>query len=167
MSLGRFRRLGAAWVMLAAVLAFAPPAVGADTPPLSTVAPAQWLPGYDAVRLALVADDEAAAIASAQALATSAGGDTEIAAAAGKVATATDTAARRAAFADLSRVVLLRLSNPGSPRVLAYHCPMYAGFAYWVQPKAGIANPYMGRAMPECGEEVSLRAAVKAAEAPR
>ena len=154
-------------MLVAVVLAVASPAVGSDSPPPASVvpAPAEWLAGSDAVRLALVADDEGGATASAQALATSAGGDTEVAAAAGKVATASDSTARRAAFADLSRLVVLRLATPGSPRVLAYHCPMYAGFAYWVQPKAGISNPYMGRAMPECGEEVSLKAAVKAAAA--
>lgn len=168
MSLGPFRVLGSAWVMLAAVLAFAPPAVGADSPPPASVvpAPAQWLTGYDTLRLALVADDSAAATAAAQAMATSADGDAALAAAASRVVSAKDVAGMRTAFSELSRLVIQRLSGAGSPRVLAYHCPMYAGFAYWVQPKAGIANPYMGRAMPECGEEVSLKAAVKAAGAP-
>lgn len=34
-----------------------------------------------------------------------------------------------------------------------YRCPMALGYKFWVQPKseAGKMNPYMGRAMQQCG----------------
>lgn len=157
-------------MLLAVLLALTAPAHATDRPPATpaAVAPdrARWLAGYDTLRLALVGDDSAAAAAAAQAMATAADGDAELAAAASRVASASDVAGMRTAFSVLSRLAIQRLSRARSPRVLVYHCPMYAGFAYWVQPKAGIANPYMGRAMPECGEEVSLKSAVKAAEGP-
>jgi hypothetical protein len=153
--------------LLAVLLALTAPAHATDEPPAKPAAvapdPARWLAGYDSLRLALAGDDSPAAAAAAQAMATAADGDAELAAAANRAASTTDVAGMRKAFSELSRLVIQRLSGAGSPRVLVYHCAMYEGFAYWVQPKAGIANPYMGRAMPECGEEVSLKAAAKAA----
>lgn len=156
-------------MLLACVLVIAAPARAAEPapPPSAAVvpAPSQWLSDYDRIRRALVADDESAATTAAQSLASSAGGDLDLAAAAVRVALATGTTAKRTAFSELSRLVVLRASAPGAPRVLVYHCPMFADFAYWIQPKAGIANPYMGTAMPECGEEVSMKSAAKAAVA--
>ncbi|MFZ5479275.1 MAG: hypothetical protein ACOZNI_21095 [Myxococcota bacterium] len=142
-------------------------AVAADgTPGASAVAnapvPAAWLDAYDATREALVEDRHADAAASARLLAGLA--DPEIALLAGKVAGATDEAARRAAFGELSRALVLRISAAGGPKVYAYHCPMITtGYAYWIQSATGIGNPYMGRSMPECGEGTSMKAAVKAA----
>lgn len=156
-------------MLLVCFLVIATPAHAAEpaSPPSAAVvpAPSQWLSDYDGIRLALVADDASAATTAARSLASSAGGDPDLAAAAVRVASATDTTAQRSAFSELSRLVVLRASAPGASRVLVYHCPMFAGFAYWIQPKAGIANPYMGAAMPECGEEVSMKAAARAAVA--
>ena len=154
-------------MLLAVLLTLTAPAHATDGPPAAPAAvapdPARWLAGDDTLRLARVGDDSAAAAAAAQAMTTTATGNAELAAAASRVASASDIAGMRTAFSELSKLAIQRLSGAGSPRVLVYHCPMHVGFAYWVQPKAGIANPYMGRAMPECGEEVSLKAAVKAA----
>jgi hypothetical protein len=156
-------------MLLACVLALASPALAADVPPgtptVAVAAASTWLPGYDAIRVALVADDGPAATTAARSLASTVAGDPPLAEAADAVATSVDATARRAAFAQLSKLVVLRLSAPGSPKVLVYHCPMFTGFAYWIQPRAGIANPYMGSAMPECGEEVSMKVAAKAAAA--
>ena len=156
-------------MLLACFLTLGTPALAADPSPTVPTAAApsasQWLVDYDALRLALVSDDDGTAATAARVLATAASGDPDLVAAADRVAVAMGTTAKRAAFSDLSRLAVLRASAPGAPRVLVYHCPMYAGFAYWIQPKAGIANPYMGKAMPECGEEVSMKAAAKAAAA--
>jgi hypothetical protein len=40
---------------------------------------------------------------------------------------------------------------------------MTPAYPYWLQPAAGIANPYMGTSMPRCGEGASFTAAVKKA----
>lgn len=116
---------------------------------------------YDTVRVALVEDrlDDARAAAAELAKA-----DSGLAPHADAVAGAADAAAARSAFAELSRALVVRLSADASaPKVLAYHCPMAAGYAYWIQSKAGIGNPYMGTSMPACGEERALKAAAKAA----
>jgi hypothetical protein len=127
-------------------------------------APAAWIPGYDALRLALVADDGPAMVTAARALAAQLAGDAELSTATSTIADAADASARRTAFSRLSRLVILRLAaDRSAPHVVVYHCPMFQGYGYWIQPKSGIANPYMGQAMPECGEEVGMKAAVKAA----
>ncbi len=117
------------------------------------------LPGYDAVRSALVADQPAAVQVAAAALAAS---DPAVAALASAVATATELPAQRTAFAELSKAEVLRLAD-AKQKVFVYYCPMAPNYAYWLQAKPGLANPYMGVAMPECGEEVSLKVATKAA----
>lgn len=159
-------------MLLACLLALSAPALPADPAPevagaAAPIAPAAWLAGYDALRAALVADDVAASASAARALAPLVAGDGELAAAAERVAAGADVAAQRLAFADLSRLAVLRISAAGAPKVIPYHCPMVSGYGYWVQAKSGIANPYMGQSMPHCGSEVSLKAAVKAAEAGR
>lgn len=118
------------------------------------------LDGYEAVRVALVADQQAAAAAAATALA---GQLSEPAAAqaANAVAAATSLDAMRLAFGELSRAYVLHLD--GTQKVYAYFCPMTAAWGYWLQPAAGIGNPYMGQSMPKCGEGVALRVATKAA----
>ncbi len=121
------------------------------------------LTGYDQLRAALVADDDAGAAAAATALAGTAGVDKAIADASSAVGAAQGLAARRLAFGELSRVVIAQLSTQASPpRSWAYHCPMASGFQYWVQASMGISNPYMGQSMPACGSEVSLKKAAKA-----
>jgi DNA-binding GntR family transcriptional regulator len=100
-----------------------------------------------AARLAAAHPDDPALLAAAQA-----------------VTAAADSTTARQAFSELSRLLVLRLATTsGAPRVLAYHCPMWEGYAWWIQLKPGISNPYMGQSMPTCGEETSLKAAIKAA----
>ena len=124
---------------------------------------ADALARYDAIRLALCDDRLDLAKVAAGALASDAG----LAGPAVALGAAADVAAARVAFGELSRALVLRLASTASaPRVAVYHCPMWKGYAWWIQPKAGISNPYMGHAMPECGEEMSLKAAAKAAAVP-
>lgn len=118
---------------------------------------------YDAVRLALVADRLDAATSAAQELATAWAADAPLAAVASTLAMAADLTRARTSFGELSKLVLIRLAAGDGPKVLVYHCPMFQGFAWWIQQKPGIANPYMGQAMPTCGVEVSLKAGAKAA----
>jgi hypothetical protein len=120
---------------------------------------AEALARYDAIRLALCEDRLEEARSAAGGLSSDGG----LAAPAAALVAAADMNAARAAFAELSRALVLRLASGPAPKVSVYHCPMWEGYAWWVQRKAGIANPYMGHAMPECGEELSLKAAVKAA----
>ncbi len=130
---------------------------------LADVSP-EALTGYDQLRAALVADDDAGSAAAATALAGTAGVDKAIADAGAAVAAAQGISARRLAFGELSKVVIVQLSTQSSPpKSFAYHCPMATGFQYWVQASMGISNPYMGQSMPACGSEVSLKKAAKAA----
>lgn len=135
-----------------------------DAAPAESPARYGWLEGYDSLRQALVADQVDASKQAAEALAAQAVSDPELAAAAWRVEGAADLPARRTAFGDLSRLVVLRLAaDPSAPRVYAYQCTMASGYGYWVQMQAGLSNPYMGQAMPACGFQVSFRAAVRAA----
>lgn len=123
------------------------------------------LPAYDLVRAALVADRREDVTASSSALAVLAAGDAELAAAAERVAVAADLDAQRLAFGEVSRLLVLRLAaDPAGPKVYAYRCTMFSGYAYWIQPRTGLQNPYMGTAMPACGEQVSFKSASKAAQ---
>jgi hypothetical protein len=156
-------------ILLLLALGVTAPAGAAEpvAPIAAVVLPAHQLTRYDTVRAALVADDLGAATAAARALGEAPGADPGLARAAGALAAAPDLAAARMAFGDLSRVVITALvAAPSGPKVFVYHCPMFAGFAWWIQLEPGIANPYMGRAMPACGEERSLKAAARAAAVP-
>lgn len=133
--------------------------------PVVSLAP-DALTRYDAVRTALVDDKLDAVLTAARELATSAAGDTALAESATAVATAQDLGSARIAFGGLSRLLIARVASTSPvPKVVVYHCSMFEHFAWWIQLKTGIANPYMGQAMPECGEEKSLKSAVKAAAA--
>lgn len=128
-----------------------------------TPVPEDFLTRYDTIRVALVADKLDDAEVAARGLATATAADPTLADPATRLGAAPDAKTARIAFGDLSRALVLELAS-GGPKVWVYHCPMWSsGFAWWVQPKAGIANPYMGTSMPECGEEMSLKAAAKAA----
>lgn len=132
----------------------------------SAVAPDLVAP-YDAIRLALVNDKLDVVQSAAREFGSAAAGDAALAAAASAVAASPDLLSARTGFGELSRLLVIRLAaTKPTAKVLVYHCPMFAGFPWWIQSKSGIANPYMGQAMPECGEEISLKAAVKAATVP-
>jgi hypothetical protein len=130
---------------------------------LSTAARAGLVEDYDVVRLALAEDRTDAARAAAVALAERAPADVAFAARA--VAHAEDVRAARLAFGELSRATVLAVA-PTDPDVKVFRCPMADGWPFWLQLEAGIANPYMGTAMPRCGYGTSLRAAARAAVRP-
>lgn len=126
--------------------------------------PAPVLAGYERARAALVDDRLEDARAAGDALVGAADASPAVVAAARGLATASDAEYARTAFGEVSRAVVLELAATGAPDgTKVFHCPMTAGFGYWLQPTAGIANPYMGVAMPTCGEGTSLRAAARAA----
>jgi Cu(I)/Ag(I) efflux system membrane fusion protein len=79
--------------------------------------------------------------------------DTATAAAALKTMGATDANAVRKAFGEVSRgVVALASAAPALQSGLyMFECPMAQGYGRWVQPMAEMANPYMGKAMLQCG----------------
>jgi len=133
-----------------------------DTPVVET---SSFIQNYDAIRVALVKDQLDQAKTAAQALLALSTGNEAIHSAASAVAASPDLTSCRKAFSDLSRVLILALSS-SSPKIVVYHCPMYQGFGWWIQQTSGVANPYMGTMMPECGEEVSLKAAARAAALP-
>lgn len=124
--------------------------------PLSAAA----IQGYDVLRAELVEDDAAGATQAARALAVTA---PVLATSATAVADAPDLPAKRVAFGELSRALVLGLGSAPATKVWAYRCPMVTGYAYWLQTAPGLANPYMGQSMPACGEGVGVKAAIKAA----
>jgi hypothetical protein len=72
------------------------------------------------------------------------------------MAEAEDLAAARAAFGEVSRLLLLLASC--DPRLAegrhVFACPMAKTFGKWIQPTEALENPYMGPAMPACGSPV-------------
>lgn len=136
------------------------PASASASPAVTSALLAQ----YDVLRLALLADKLDASVAAAREIVSASAGDSALLTAATAVSAASDLATARTAFGELSRLLIQRLSSTSpAPKALVYYCPMFAGFPYWLQPKAGLANPYMGQSMPACGEETSLKVALKAA----
>ncbi len=136
--------------------------------PMAVAVAPDTLARYDTIRAALVVDRLDAAQAGARDLAAATpAADGTLIAAATILASASSLPQARMAFGELSRLVILRASAADpAPRVWTYYCPMFAGFPWWIQAKPGLANPYMGQAMPGCGEERSLKLAAKAAQAP-
>ena len=116
---------------------------------------------YEAVRVALARDDIDHAKIAAVDLSIFA--PEEVVRAARAVATASDGAAARVAFGELSRATVRAIASEPPMGVRVFRCPMTDAWPYWLQAGAGIANPYMGLAMPTCGTDTSLRAAVRAA----
>lgn len=122
------------------------------------------LSAYEAIRVALVVDDAAGAASGARALVVEAAGDTPMEARARALADASGLPAARSAFSELSRLVVGRVAeDPASPKVFVYFCPMWSGYAYWLQATPGLANPYMGVSMPACGVQTTLKVAARAA----
>lgn len=77
----------------------------------------------------------------------------EAALAAGSMSRASDLAAAREAFGEVSRFLVLLAG--ADPRLVegwhVFECPMTETFPKWLQPSAETENPYMGTAMPACG----------------
>lgn len=110
---------------------------------------------YEAVRVALARDDDAAAQRAAQAMIGATSG--AVRASSERLASARGLEARRAALAQLTE----RAIEAGLARGRTiWRCPMAAGRPRWIQVSGERAgNPYLGRAMPTCGEVVSARTA--------
>ncbi|CAN5730947.1 hypothetical protein BH09VER1_BH09VER1_39340 [soil metagenome] len=103
---------------------------------------------YDVVSLALAADDLPAAQKSATELATAATpAHQDLAAAATKIAESASLNEARKNFKTVSLAVV-PLAN-GREGYFIMTCPMVS--ADWVQKAQKIHNPYMGKAMLECG----------------
>ena len=68
-------------------------------------------------------------------------------------APASDMGRLRREFGDVSRhlVALLRAEPSLAEGLFVFECPMADGYGKWVQRRAEISNPYMGRRMPACG----------------
>ena len=126
------------------------------------------LDAYDALRLALAHDDDALAKKSAANVAVfakkAADASTDatkapladLAKAADKLANGADITAMRAAFADVNRdVVGVIVGNPAlqTGRFL-FMCPMAKGYQKWVQTTTKLENPFFGKAMIDCGEQL-------------
>lgn len=60
--------------------------------------------------------------------------------------------AAREAFYDLSKPLIRWRKAAGSDRPVVAYCPMAK--RSWLQPKAGLGNPYYGQSMLTCGEVV-------------
>ncbi len=64
-----------------------------------------------------------------------------------------DADAVRKAFGEVSQALISLLSaEPALQKGLhVFECPMAPGYKQWVQPSEKLENPYMGKAMLECG----------------
>jgi membrane fusion protein, copper/silver efflux system len=141
-----------------------------ETGGAATAGAAEGVPGalasYEAIR-DLLAKDQTAGLADkagelqTRATAAAAGASEKdkpklgaLASAAGELkAKAGDIEAARKQFGEVSRhVVELLADNPGLREGRhVFECPMAQGYTKWVQTKAEIENPYMGKKMLECG----------------
>lgn len=144
-------------------------AIAGDPPPPEPVAAeavsvSALMPSYEALRVALVADQEEMALTAAGQLKAASSSDPALVAAVSALYAAPDLASRRVRFGEVSRLLVLRVAaDPAAPKLKVYRCTMTQDYGYWLQVRPGLSNPYMGTAMPDCGEEVSMRQAVAAA----
>ncbi len=151
-----------------ALLASAPVAACgvAPSPPLPPTAP--LVAAYDDVRAALADDDLARAQAAARRYAATLAAEapsvpeqaavTRLTAGLDALAAAADLDAARRAFGTTSEGFLQLVTARPSLKdgLYAFHCPMAPAYPRWVQREKAMKNPYMGRAMLECGAEVEL-----------
>lgn len=144
--------------LMIAALAFAGACGGkvVEAPEVAQVAVvrAPLVAGYEALRDRLASDDLPGAKAAAETLA-----KVGLAAQADAVAKASDIEAARVAFGDLSKAYLEQLGKEPDLQkggLYAFRCPMAKGYQKWVQTDEAMKNPYMGKAMLECGSKVDL-----------
>ena len=128
----------------------------ADGPEVAQVAVARapLVAAYEALRDRLANDDLPGTQAAATALA-----KVGLAAQAEAVAKAPEIEAARVAFGDLSKAYLEQLTKEPDLQkggLYAFRCPMATGYQKWVQTDETMKNPYMGKAMLECGSKVEL-----------
>jgi hypothetical protein len=110
-------------------------------------------PKYEAVRLALVAEDATSAGKRGKELselATRSGQDA-VATKAAALASAGDLEAARHAFAELSdAMITYRVTSEEEPKPVVVYCSMAKHS--WLQPKGPVSNPYFEASMRTCGE---------------
>jgi Cu(I)/Ag(I) efflux system membrane fusion protein len=122
---------------------------------------------YEQIHAALVRDDASQVAAAATRIHTQAQAIhspalsarmAEVASAAQALSQAdtSDLPAVRRAFGALSQplVALLDENSELAANRHVFECPMAEGYGRWIQPSAELQNPYMGTAMPTCGQAV-------------
>ena len=109
------------------------------------------LVSYEAVRVALVADDLAAAKKAGAGLAVAAKEESgsDVQEAAGKLAASSSLKEARAAFQTISLAVEKLVKGQSGYFIVT--CPMIKG-SVWIQTTDKIGNPYAGKEMAGCGE---------------
>ncbi len=118
--------------------------------------------GYDGLRATLADDD----LAKTKALATAykavvtaeAGGDAAMLKGLDAIAAAPEIEAARDGFGVLSEGYIKFLGTKPELKegLAAFRCPMARGYKKWVQRDRKMMNPYMGKAMLECGGPTEL-----------
>jgi hypothetical protein len=153
----RTRLLSGVFGMILALFAAAT-VVAADAPKGAT---AELVELYVPMQEALAGDsaakvrEQAAKIAAEAAAAEKAGGDKTAlvaVATAAKGMTATEIAALREQFKPLSLALARMVEKESVAGHGIYFCPM--ADAYWIQERGEVANPYYGKSMLRCGDEV-------------
>jgi Cu(I)/Ag(I) efflux system membrane fusion protein len=182
---GRWRQVGGVLiafggVVLAACGSPAPASTGGPAlqppaaKPTASAGPAsnaqQVLDAYERVRSELAADkveattESSAALQRAATAAASSGGASQqqlqqVAASAQKLQEMPKTDANevRKVFGDVSAAVVgLAAVEPSlQSGKNVFECPMAQGYKKWIQPGESVSNPYMGKAMLECGSKSS------------
>ena len=145
------------------------PAAPADAPAAATSAPAAAatgdaaiVQGYDDVRAALADDDLARTKTVATALKATVGGAgpdaAPMVAGLDAIIAAADIEVARDAFGTFSEAYIKFLgARPALKEgLVAFRCPMARGYKKWVQRDKKMMNPYMGKAMLECGGPTDL-----------
>lgn len=116
--------------------------------------------GYESLRDRLADDDLAGSKKAALALAETAtqGGEAALSEAAKQVEASPDLDKARLAFGEVSKAYLTVLDKKPELKagLVAFRCPMAEGYQKWVQVDEPMKNPYMGKAMLECGSKVEL-----------
>ena len=141
----RTARLG---LIVAVAAAFAAPAMA------QTSIAARAFEPYEAIRTALASDtldgvaDHATQLIP---LATELAGD-DAKKASERLSKATTIKAAREAFGALSKILVPKLREARLPDVHAFECPMVK--LPWAQRGDKLQNPYLGKAMPTCGNPI-------------
>ncbi len=82
-----------------------------------------------------------------------------IAKAAATFADAKDIGAARLVFGDISKafIGLVAADKHLGEGLHAFTCPMAKGYKKWVQTTEKLSNPYMGKAMSQCGSKTEMQ----------
>lgn len=154
------RRIGLAWACGLAALMLATMAQANSTPRPTAAEALTTL--YVPMQEALAGDsvaavrEQAAKVAAEAAAALQAGGDRkslEAVAAAAKGMTAMELPGLRDQFKPLSLAIAHLVEKQAVLGLGIFYCPMVD--AYWIQKTGEVRNPYYGKQMTSCGEQVT------------